>query len=272
MYKDIPYLLKFLRKISLQLGLFRSFWFDDWKRIIKSIDTVIVFSTNPINTVADIKEINPSLRVIFWYWNPILKKGIKPSDISNSLCEKWSFDKKDCEKYNLHYNTSFYFDNITLPNIALQYDITFVGVDKGRKKDLILLDEKMREKGLNNKFYIVDDNWNKKDHSGINKPINYSEYLKLVSESKAILDFVQEGQTGLTLRPLESMFLNKKLITNDAEIVNQDFYNPNNIFVLGRDSMDKIKEFIDAPFIAVPESVKLRYDVTNWLDRFFIEQ
>jgi len=270
-YKELPLYLKVFRKISLKVDLFKTLWYDGWKNIINEIDTVIIFSTNPLETVDAIHTLNPNVRIIFWYWNPILEKGIKPMDISDEKCEKWSFDEKDCEKFRLKRNTSFYFDNIKLPVQSIHHDVVFVGVDKGRRNDLNILERHLVEKGLKTNFYIVDDSWNSKRYTDVYKPISYEEYLILVARSKAILDFVQRGQSGLTLRPFESMFLNKKLITNDVEIVNQDFYNPNNIFVIGLNSMDKINEFINSPFIRVPESIKQKYDVKKWLDRFFIE-
>ena len=269
MYKDLPLFLKVFRKVSLKLNFFKSIWFDDWVYELDHIDAVIVFSTNPFETVDEIYKRNPKVQIVFWYWNPILTKGIKPFQISDEKCDKWSFDENDCKKFNLKQNTSFYFDNITLPINEIINDVVFLGVDKGRRNDLNSIEKEFISLGLKTKFHIVDDNWNDKNYTGDKTPISYEKYLEMLSRSKAILDFVQVGQSGLTLRPFESIFLNKKLITNDTELIKQDFYNPENVFILGYNSIENLKKFIDSPFIPVKEDIKNKYDVINWLDRFF---
>lgn len=45
--------------------------------------------------------------------------------------------------------------------------------------------------------------------------ISYQENLDNIRKSKCIVDVVQKGQIGLTLRPLESLFFKKKLLTNN---------------------------------------------------------
>ena len=71
---------------------------------------------------------------------------------------------------------------------------------------------------------------------------------------------------------LESNILKKKkldnytLIDNDKNIIN--FYNPNNIFILGKDDINKIKEFIDSPYIEINKDIVDYYDFEQWLKRF----
>ena len=75
----------------------------------------------------------------------------------------------------------------------------------------------------------------------------------MLSQSNCILDYNQEGQVGLTLRPMEALFLEKKLITNNKDIKNYDFYNPSNIFILGENNIEDIKEFINKPYEKVEQ-------------------
>ncbi len=88
-------------------------------------------------------------------------------------------------------------------------------------------------------------------------------------KSKSILDFVSIGQSGLTIRPLEALFLKKKLITNDKFIKNFDFYHPDNVFILGKDKMEYLSDFLEKPFIEIEESITSKYDFSNWIKRFF---
>ncbi|NQX55210.1 hypothetical protein HQN86_16430 [Pedobacter panaciterrae] len=269
-YKQIPFFLKVIRKILIKLNVSKSLWFDEWKGNLSDIETVIFFSTNPFEAVEYIKEKKANVRIIFWYWNPVFR-GIKPAEIPDDLCEKWSFDKNDCMHYGMKYNTTFYFNSIKLPFAAAVYDIVFVGVDKGRRSALNKINENISISGANTHFYIVDDSWSKRTYNGAFPPISYPNYLELVSKSKAILDYVQEGQEGLTLRVMESIFFNKKLITNDRTIILNDFYNADNIFILDVDNIQNLSTFLNTPYQPINPEIVERYNFVNWLRRFFIQ-
>ena len=76
--------------------------------------------------------------------------------------------------------------------------------------------------------------------------IPYSEIIKNVQESNCILDVVQENQYGLTQRVFEAYAFNKILITNSKTIINSKLYDPNRIFIIGQDNIDKLSEMIKA--------------------------
>ena len=59
---------------------------------------------------------------------------------------------------------------------------------------------------------------------------------------------MEGAQNGITIRIQESLIHKVKLITDDVNIVKYDFYNPNNIFILGRDNMNGLKDFLDTPY------------------------
>ena len=70
------------------------------------------------------------------------------------------------------------------------------------------------------------------------------------------------------LGEFESIFYDKKLITNNKSLKDYDFYHPNNIFILDN-NYDKIKEFLAKPFIKIDNEIKEKYDYKNWICRFF---
>ena len=214
---------KIFRKISEITKLGMNYWFENWKNNLENIDTVIVFAENRIDHLIYIKKRYPKIRIILWYWNPVFR-CIHPDKIPEGLCEKWSFDFDDCKKYNLHYNNQFYFDTIHLKKNELIYDGFFLGNNKGRRDYLNHIKSIFTDNKLVSHFYIIPD----KKESDVEQlvPISYDEYLnKFLSFTKGLIDVQPEGQSGLTLRPLEAIFFNKKLITNDKNIKNYDFYN-----------------------------------------------
>ena len=268
-FKKVNVIEKIFRKFSEYTKIGTEFWFSDWKNRLDDIETVIVFAENRIDHLKYIKKKHPNIRIILWYWNPAFR-CIHPDKVPDELCEKWSFDIEDCKKYSLHYNNQFYFDNIKLKQSESKYDAFFLGNNKGRRQYLDYIKSILTHNKLVSRFYIVPD----KNESHVEQavPISYEEYLhKYVSSTKGLIDMQPKGQSGLTLRPLESIFFKKKLITNDRNIKNYDFYNPSNIFILEVDDHNSLVDFMNKNYEEINTEIIRKYDVTCWLKNFFIE-
>lgn len=264
--REIPFLLRVIRKITRWLKLSQVYWFDEWKKKLSLIDTVIIFAPlNELEVLNFIKKNSPHIRIIYWFWNPVLKIRKIDENLLSGI-EVWSFDPVDCKMYGMKFNTTFYFKDIMLPTNSIVYDIVFVGLNKGRRNLLDEIQKEFNKRGFITYFHIIPDRGedNKKQH----KKILYREYLDLVSKSRVILDIVAEGQSGLTVRPMESIFLKKKLITSDLSILKYDFYRKQNIFILGKDKMADIIDFVNTPYHHINQSIINKYDVENWIKRF----
>lgn len=258
------YILKeknILFRIFRKFNMINSILFGMWKFQIKKCDYIILGENGYLPIISKyIKNKNPSCKVIMYYWN-ILNDEYKKILEDKNIDEFWTFDKNDSQRYNLKYNPQFYSKDIILNNNEIEQGVTFLGRAKERKNELIKLEKTLNTLGIATNFYIIEK---EKDLIG------YDKYLESISESKCILDYNQEGQVGLTLRPMEALFLKKKLITNNKDIVNYNFYKTNNIFILGIDDMSKIRAFIDSPYEEVDEEIVNYYDFESWLKRFGI--
>lgn len=98
--------------------------------------------------------------------------------------------------------------------------------------------------------------------------MSYNEVIDLVRRSKAVVDMMPDAQAGLSLRPLEALFMKKKLITNFRQIKEFSFYHPDNVFIMGEDHPEKLRDFLSVPF---NEKVALYinyYDFSEWIKRF----
>lgn len=231
-------------------------------------DTILVFDSSiTLDFIRWLKKNKSESRIIFWYWNPV-KESLDPCKITG--VEKWSYSPSDCKKFDMRYNTTFYFRRTNLNACPSEgYDIFFVGKDKGRIEQLLIYQQTFEQLGLETNFYIVPDNWYQLKMNCKYRPaISYEVVLDNIMRSKAILDFYTDTTTGLSLRPMEAMFFKKKLITNYTEIANYDFYNKDNVFILGKDEITNLKSFIDSPYVELDEEVLKRYTFESWLDRF----
>src|SRR5690606_7174788 len=106
------------------------------------------------------------------------------------------------------------------------------------------------------------------DKKNLKPAIGYKKVLEGVSKSRALLDIIEVTDSGQSQRVMESIFLEKKLVTNSELIENYDFYNPQNIFLLGKDDIDDLPEFLNSSYKKIDESIVESYDVRNWVKRF----
>ena len=252
----------FFLRIFIKFKLpFLSIFFESWKKNIKKYNYIIVFDNGYNKKITEyIKKKNPEARIIFWYWNSLVEYNNKLIEDEN-IDEIWTYNRFEAKKYNLKYNPQFYhcIDVKKMENV-IENDIIFMGRNKGRKEKIEEIYEKLREQQLNCNFIIIK---NEKYY------IKYNDYIEKVLKSKCIFDYSYTDYNGLSLRPLEALFYRKKLITNNKDIINYDFYRPNNIFVLGIDNIEKIKEFINSPYEEIDEEIIKYYEFESWLKRFF---
>lgn len=258
---------KIIRRICLKFNLnLIKYTFGNWKKELNKYETIIITDSIYNNLISKNIRKNFDGRIIMWYWNPVVA-AFNPSYIETTDCELWSFDKNDCEKYNMKYNQTYYFNTIKLPKEKIDNDVYFVGADKGRLNKLIEIENLFKEHGLKTHFHITKSKKTVENNYQFKKNIDYNEVLRGISRSKVILDYVQDGQSGLTQRPMESIFYSKKLITNDKKIIEYDFYNEKNIFILGYDDIENIYEFVNSEYSPVDETIIKKYDFANWCKR-----
>lgn len=266
-FRSILNMLKVFRSLHLSSRLkFKNIWYNNYNNI-NDYDIIILAAnefTVSLSSYIEKKINDKSIRLIFWYWNPV-KPKYKPNLVS-SKWEKWTFDKEDSIRYEMKYNGTYYFP-IDMNLEKEEIDVFFIGLDKGRYNELVELENIFIKFGLNTKFHIVSDKKNLIISRKYKPLISYQTVVKNISKSKAILELMQENQTGHTLRTMESLFLSKKLITNNKSIASYNFYKKENIFILGDDDLSKLKDFLEAPYQQLDPSIVTQYDFANWINR-----
>ena len=262
MYKERKNVItKILFKILFKFNSdFLFIFLEDWKKEINNYEKVIIFDSGYRSIVSKYIRIkNKKCKIILYFWN-IVKDNNKKILQDKNITEIWTFDNEDSLKYNIKLNQQFYTKNITLPMVKEENDVYFLGKNKGRKQEIQKIEKKLKEYGVKTKFIVLEEN--------SKKQISYEEYLKEIQNTKAILDVSEKKQKGLTLRCLEALFLHKKLITTNMDICKFDFYNKNNIFIIGKDDIKDIIKFINSEYYHISEKIINYYDFENWIKRF----
>lgn len=245
-------IFKVLNKLKINI-------YGNWSKHINDYNKFIIFDTLYNTRISKkIKKENPNCKIILYYWNKI--SNLNKNFLEDNLIDEfYTFDKQDAEKYKIKYNSQFYTSKIKLENNDESIDVLFLGRAKTRKSQILNYKKQMEDEGLNNKIIILKNE---------EKMIPYEEYLHMISQTKAIMDIINENENSVTLRCMESIFLRKKLITNNKDIKNYDFYNKNNIFILGEDNIKDIQYFLKSDYIDIEKSIVQKFDYDTWIQRF----
>ena len=67
------------------------------------------------------------------------------------------------------------------------------------------------------------------------------------------------------MRTIEILGLKRKFITTNKDIVNYDFYNPNNIMVIDREQPQIDFNFFDLPYEELDDNLYNKYSLKNWI-------
>ena len=255
-------LYRALRKAHLSSPLIgKKAWLGDWCNDLEEVNTIILADGgNSENVARYIHSLYPDKRIIIWYRNSVEFTG-KPSNDIVDICEIWSFDQADCKRYGYRFNPQFYGGNSAYQTRDTEWDVFFIGQDKGRLTQLLEIEERLTKIGLITKFCIVGYN---SDY------LSYEKVIEYISRTRSILDVQAEWQDGITLRPLEALFYSKKLITNSKAFSESELYYAPNTFLVGIDDWTDIATFARKPY-SIPENhdyLMRKYGIEGWLERF----
>lgn len=245
--------------------------YGEWKKNIDKYDVFIVASRKSAKYAVQYLRKRTNKRIIIWYWNLVTKKELSPEYCRKLGCETWSFDKVDCEKYGMKFGDTYYFQPAKLNSDCMEskYKMFYVGIDRpGREELLNRLGNYLKGFNYRYKFNLTaipnKPNKNKKIYS---KRLDYQEIIKFIGESESILDLNRSNQSGMTLRPLEAIFFDKKLITNNTSIVKYKAYVNENTYILKDNDYEDLIDFLEQPNIEIDNNIKKHYVFSSWLKR-----
>lgn len=218
-------------------------------------------------------------KVIFFFWNKLHlddNEARKQISAIYKNIEVWSYNKYDCKKFNLKYNSTMYIPNpYEIEEVSYEKaerDIFFGGWSTNER--LVYLNsffEKIQRYGIT---YFVDTSivgkiTFKPNMFVVNdKCLDYSSYLDEIKKSRVILNIDKYPNMGCSLRAIEALQYKKKYITNNIEICKETFYDDENIFILGKDNLDELKDFIKKPYKVIDNKVLEYYYIPQWIKRF----
>mgnify|MGYP004466860567 FL=1 len=230
-----------------------------------------------------IRDLNPKARFVMYQWDSEKNLPYAPS-IHPFFDQLYSFDLNDCESMDKYtflplFYTRIYEEIGSKPVEFYQYDCSYVGTAHPQKfRDINAMSVALKEimprqfiyhympsklKFLYHKL-LAPEFRNAKMSDFQTEKLDSKQMMKIIEESKCILDAPQAGQTGLTIRTIECLGAKRKLITTNADVKRYDFYDPDNILVFDG-FINPDASFFEKPYKEVKANIYIGYSLRSWL-------
>ncbi len=230
-------------------------------------DVIIMFDSNIWNPNTKYFTKKFGVEPIIWFWNPMTTySSSKMKKIVKNNTEIYTYNFKDMDLYDVKYHHQFYWGDWLDEIVDHEIDCIFVGTDKGRMEQLEALYNILIKAKLTPFFHVVSNyNKGKLDFVKSDK-MAYNEVMDVVRKSKCVVDFNAPANFGgLSLRALESVYNNKKIISNDESIKSHSFYSTDNVLIFNKDtSIEELTKFIESECEYTKDVIE-KYSIENWL-------
>ncbi len=238
-------------------------------------DVMIVFDSCVNEYIlAWLKKMYSDKRFIFYYWNSINHTSFPVEKVRELGYEVWGFDPADASKYQYRLNPQFFchnWYNSLDPADVPEVDIGFVGRDKNGRMQLVqkVLSELNKIDNCTSSIYITAPKWYLYFFNRNYKRIlNFEDMIRKEMRARILLDVANSERCGYTLRVYDALCNGRKLITNNINIIDEDFYDKRNSFVYGLDSPEDFETFVNTDFSREKEDKLENSNMSNWLARF----
>jgi hypothetical protein len=192
----------------------------------------------------------------------------KKIDIINYFDTVYSYDKLDVETYNLKFLTNYIFDE--RENVNFEQLFFNISTFDYRYQSMEELANYIDEKKWSKEILIYGSKGLKSDSlTLIHEQISVDVVADKINRSKIIIEIQRKEQIGLSFRVFEALGQRKKLITTNTDIVNYDFYHPQNILVIDEAAINIPEDFVNSPYIPISDKVLDKYRLRNWTKKLF---
>lgn len=230
-----------------------------------------------------LREVLPQAEFVLYQWDS--DENLKYTlEIRSCFNRSYSFDREDAKcKKELNFLPLFYCEEYEkVANISKhghEYDCVYIGTAHPHKFDLVnQMAQQLKSvypkqlvyhympsvlKFWYQKLLTPEFRHTKKSDFHYKK-FSSQALLESITTTDCILDSPQAHQIGLTIRTIECLGAKRKLITTNQDIVNYDFYHPQNIYVYDG-QFDFSAPFFTEPYLEPEKYVYEKYSLRNWL-------
>jgi hypothetical protein len=255
----------------------------------KSYDYVLIVRGEAISLqmLRLLRQVQSKARLSLYLWdsmhyNPNARKLMSEFD------QVFSFDRSDVEQNSkMQFLPLFYgreFERSAHCSDTPVYDACFIGtIHTDRYKVLEKVIDSLQARGRkvfvfcyypSKQLYrlraLVDPGFRRFGRKYVNfTGMKLSEVVDRIAESRAVIDVNRPDQLGLTMRTIEAVGAQRKLITTNADVVNYDLYNQGGVLLVDRHNPMIDEALLYCDELPFDPALREKYSVSAWVDRIF---
>ncbi len=273
---------------ELQSGLLRLFQRDLNAVLARHERCILDAAGSPFDQVLVIKAVGlrlpflkalrerlPQSEFILYQWDSLDRlEGIEERlPLFNRVL---TFDRKDSQARPEMAFRPLFFRDAAKPHKTAQADIdvAFVGwLHSDRLESARRMQAEAKALGLTSFVYLYTGwlTWLKlllrcQARDVHPRTLSHQRLQAINLRARCIYDLPHALQTGLTMRSIETLGINKKLITTAQDVVHYDFYNADNVRVVRLPETGLDRDFVMTPPKPINLEVLRRYSLDAWLN------
>lgn len=261
----------------------RKYYINEFAKLDNGYDYIVVIRGEALSKelLSILKINNTNAYFVMYQWDSVKNNPIS-LEIKDYFDVVYTFDKRDAKKYGWIYRPLFYIEKTDDIKIKKELDFSFIGTLYYRRAILL---KKMKEYCRENDNSLFDFIYSPKivyllhrfvmhdkRYSILNEdevqflPMDNKTLKNKYAKTRILVDYTPDDQSGLTMRTIESLGYDCKLITNNTEIKNTDIYRYGNVFVYNIENFYIPKEFVSRKYNKLPDDIMYYYSLNGWID------
>ncbi len=270
-------IFNFFSKILFNFNLKRNHLNKVILKKIKNLghqDKILIIKSDFLS-IKTIKKIKKNTNQLIAFYNDNIERCPRIKKVYPYFDVNYSFERDDAKKYNFNFITNYIYQKHlkNCPDLNTETEFEVFNISSIGKRNNTIENIAIALDKINKVYKIIIVG--KKDYQPKgqiiyqNNKIDIHDVNRYISQSQTLLDVNQKKQNGLTFRVFDSLAYNKKLITTNADILNYDFYNPNNILIINPESVEIPKSFFEKKYEMIPLNIYQKYTIEKWVKKVF---
>jgi len=269
-YKNIGHKVQNFVSKLFGKNLKKTFVFDRIQKEMSAIgnqDTIFIIRPDLLddNTLQFLRR--KTTNFIAYYYDST-RRFPRKLDIINYFDTIYSYDKQDIKEHGFKLLTNYIFAE----NDNVDYDYQFFNISTNDHRFPLIenLAGYLKAKDWTYNIKVFNGTPMDAEHVDvITEHQSIEQVERMILKSKIIVEIQRNDQIGLSFRIFEALGYRKKLITTNTDVVNYDFYNPQNILVIDENNIEIPDDFVNSPYVEIDNVILDKYRVKNWVKPIF---
>ncbi len=248
---------------------------------------VVAPETITADFLINFKSKNHKVKTILYLWDSIKNKK-NALVLVEHFDKVVTFDKNDSIiNRKITFLPLFYIEaygKYCNPRHEISYDLAFIGTAHSGRYNLVskIIKDIAAENMHNFIFFfspskllfvlkkILTNELNGISIKDISfRPMASKDVINILGDAHVVIDIEHPNQNGLTMRTIEMLGMQKKIITTNKNVIEYDFYDPINILIIDRKDPSIDVSFLRSEYQPVDTKIREKYSLSSWLMNLF---